>query len=79
MTFLDVPRARLYDEAAGSGTALRLATGAPADTTSFAGIVPHLSRSYTVITGDARACTRSRLDFAAKLQHVLADPQLGQS
>jgi hypothetical protein len=79
MASLDVPAARLYNEAAGSGPAVRRAAGAPADATSFAGLVPHLSRRYTVINGDPRACTRSRLDSAAKPQHVLADLQVGRS
>ncbi|MBM7774570.1 pimeloyl-ACP methyl ester carboxylesterase [Actinokineospora baliensis] len=67
---LDVPGATLHYEVAGSGPVLLLITGAPADATSFAGMVPVLARNYTVVTFDPRGYTRSSLQGEPVEQHL---------
>jgi pimeloyl-ACP methyl ester carboxylesterase len=46
MPTLDVPGAHLYYEVTGRGPVLLLITGAPADATTFAGMVPILSQKH---------------------------------
>jgi pimeloyl-ACP methyl ester carboxylesterase len=70
MPTLVVPGAQLYYEVTGSGPVLLLITGAPADATSFVGMVPILSQRYTVVAYDPRGYTRSSLDGEPVEQRV---------
>lgn len=58
---LDVPGARLYYEAQGSGPVLML-VGHPMGTSGFAAIAPLLSQHYTVVTYDPRGFGHSTID-----------------
>jgi pimeloyl-ACP methyl ester carboxylesterase len=59
---LKVPGASLYYEVRGSGPALLLMPGGPADATTFRSIEDSLARRYTVITYDPRGLSHSELD-----------------
>jgi pimeloyl-ACP methyl ester carboxylesterase len=59
---LKVPGARLYYEVRGSGPVLLMVPGGPTDADIFAGIAPHLTDRFTVVTYDARGNSRSELD-----------------
>jgi pimeloyl-ACP methyl ester carboxylesterase len=58
---LKVPGAALYYEVRGSGPVLLMIPGGPADADIFAGVVPHLTGDYTVVTYDPRGISRSEL------------------
>src|SRR5438445_8743977 len=56
---LDVPGASLYYEVRGSGPALLLMPGGPADATTFRRIENDLAQRFTVVTYDPRTYSRS--------------------
>jgi len=59
---LKVPGATLHYEVSGTGPALLLIPGGPADAGAFAPISSELSDRYTVVTYDPRGLSRSPLD-----------------
>ena len=59
---LKVPGASLYYEVTGSGPALLMIPGAPADAGTFAATAAALADRYTVVTYDWRGSSRSPLD-----------------
>jgi pimeloyl-ACP methyl ester carboxylesterase len=59
---LKVPGASLYFEIRGSGTALLMIPGGPADAGAFAGLAEILAERYTVVTYDPRGNSRSTFD-----------------
>ncbi|MFE0024353.1 alpha/beta fold hydrolase [Amycolatopsis sp. NPDC059021] len=59
---LTVPGARLHYAVTGSGPALLLIPGGPADSGAFDGLRGPLSEHYTVVTYDPRGISRSPLD-----------------
>ncbi|CAA9409616.1 MAG: hypothetical protein AVDCRST_MAG66-1958 [uncultured Pseudonocardia sp.] len=67
---LEVPGATLHYEVTGSGPVLLLIGGAPADGTIFAGMVPQLADSFTVVTYDHRGYSRSSLNGEPEQQTV---------
>jgi pimeloyl-ACP methyl ester carboxylesterase len=56
---LDVPGATLYYEVRGSGPALLMIPGGPADATAFRDVAQELASNYTVITYDPRDLSNS--------------------
>ncbi len=58
---LEVPGARLYYEAQGSGPVIML-VGHPMGVSGFAAIAPLLAEDYTVVTHDPRGFARSTID-----------------
>ncbi|WP_049556433.1 alpha/beta hydrolase [Nonomuraea sp. SBT364] len=66
MSILPVPGAGLYYEVTGSGPALLLIPGGTDDTRDFAGLLPHLSARFTVVSHDPRGNSRSRLHRPAR-------------
>jgi pimeloyl-ACP methyl ester carboxylesterase len=59
---LKVPGATLYCEVRGSGPALLMIPGGPADAGAFAGLAGLLAGRYTVVTYDPRGNSRSSFD-----------------
>jgi pimeloyl-ACP methyl ester carboxylesterase len=59
---LEVPGARLYYEARGSGPLLLMIPGGPTDAGVFADISRHLADRYTVVAYDPRGNSRSTFD-----------------
>jgi pimeloyl-ACP methyl ester carboxylesterase len=66
MTYLDVPGARLYYEASGSGPLL-LMIGSPMDSTGFAPLASVMSADRTVVTYDPRGIGNSTRDDDADI------------
>ncbi|SEU26317.1 alpha/beta fold hydrolase [Nonomuraea wenchangensis] len=62
MSELRLPGVGLHYEVAGSGPALLLIPGGTDDARDFAGLLPHLTAKYTVISYDPRGNSRSALD-----------------
>jgi len=58
---LRVPGAEIAYDVAGTGPALLLVPGGPADATGFAAIRPHLTGRHTVVTFDPRGISRSTI------------------
>ncbi|MFW5418371.1 alpha/beta hydrolase [Nocardiopsis sp. CNT-189] len=58
---LRVPGADIYCEVRGRGPLLVLVPGGAGDAGMYAGLLPHLAESYTVLTFDPRGFTRSPL------------------
>ncbi len=74
--YLDLPGAQLYYETRGSGPALLLMPGGPADATVFERIAPLLAKWYTVVTYDPRGLSRSKLSAPSDdhtLFEIMAD------
>src|ERR1700730_3574641 len=59
---LKVPGADLYYEVRGSGPALLMMPGGPADASAFRSIAGQLASHYTVVTYDPRGLSRSKLE-----------------
>jgi pimeloyl-ACP methyl ester carboxylesterase len=59
---LKVPGATLYCEVRGSGPALLMIPGGPADAGAFAGLAGLLADRYTIVAYDPRGNSRSSLD-----------------
>jgi pimeloyl-ACP methyl ester carboxylesterase len=73
---LEVPGAEIYYEVRGSGPALLLMPGGPADATTFRKMENDLARSFTVITYDPRGLSHSKLTAPfddARMVQVFAD------
>ena len=62
MSELRLPGVGLHYEVTGSGPALLLIPGGTDDARDFAGLLPHLTAKYTVISYDPRGNSRSTLD-----------------
>ncbi|MER7368798.1 alpha/beta fold hydrolase, partial [Nonomuraea wenchangensis] len=62
MSELRLPGVGLHYQVAGSGPALLLIPGGTDDARDFAGLLPHLTARYTVISYDPRGNSRSALD-----------------
>jgi pimeloyl-ACP methyl ester carboxylesterase len=73
---LEVPGASIYYEVRGSGPALLMMPGGPADSGAFSNIREHLTPDYTVVTYDPRGISRSPLDgpvASERLVEIFAD------
>ena len=73
---LKVPGASLYYEVRGTGPALLMMPGGPADSGAFSNIREHLTSHYTVVTYDPRGISRSPLDApvaSERLVEIFAD------
>jgi len=68
---LKVPGASLYYELRGSGPALLLMPGGPADATAFRRIAGQLATNYTVVTYDPRGLSRSKLESPLDEERVV--------
>lgn len=62
MGILEVPGARLYHEAHGSGPLMLMVPGANGDADIFKMVGRHLAARHTVVTYDRRGFSRSQLD-----------------
>jgi acetyltransferase/esterase len=71
MDVLEVPGARLYFEAVGSGPPLVMIPGGNGTADIFGAIAQHLAEHYTVITYDRRGFGRSQLDGAQDYERRL--------
>jgi acetyltransferase/esterase len=71
MSTLEVPGARLYYEAYGSGPLMLMVSGANGDANVFKMVAEHLAARYTVVTYDRRGFSRSQLDGAQDYDHRL--------
>jgi pimeloyl-ACP methyl ester carboxylesterase len=70
MTTLEVPGATLYYEREGTGPALLMIPGGPADAGVFAGLASFLTDRYTVVPYDPRGNSRSVPDDPSKDQDL---------
>ena len=72
MSYLEVPGARLYYQARGTGPVLLLIPGANGDANGFPALVELLAADFTVVAYDRRGYTRSVIngaqDYARRLE-----------
>src|SRR3954469_10748811 len=71
MSILEVPGARLYYEAHGSGPLMLMVPGANGAADGFKIVTEHLAAHYTVVTYDRRGFSRSQLDGPQDYDHRL--------
>jgi pimeloyl-ACP methyl ester carboxylesterase len=68
---LKVPGASLYYEVRGSGPALLMMPGGPADAGAFRRIAGYLESDYTVVTYDPRGLSHSTLDAPVNDERIV--------
>ena len=68
---LEVPGASLYYEVRGSGPALLMMPGGPADAGAFRDVAGHLAAHYTVVTYDPRGLSHSTLNGPLQNERIV--------